>query len=218
MLNLRQLGVYRDSFQVKIDSNRRTVYKNIKPYYAPPAIVHTNNFAVKKYSPLKPYKNVLGLIPADKRIVSIQTARSQVNSLREVLKEKETFNKDTDSRVRGFLVEYYKKFTLSASCLLLFFIGAPLGAIIRRGGLGLPVVMSVLFFLLYHIISTVGEKSVKQGTIDPMLGMWISIIVLTPLGIFLTYKATVDSALFDPDFYKQLILKILPGKKDEQHK
>jgi lipopolysaccharide export system permease protein len=213
MLNLRQLGVYRDSFQVKIDSNRRTVYSNIKTFYAPPAIVNPNKSFVKRYTPLKPYKNILALIPPDKRIVSIQTARSQINSLRDVLREKEAFNKDTDSRVRGFLVEYYKKFTLSASCLLLFFIGAPLGAIIRRGGLGLPVVMSVLFFLLYHIISTVGEKSVKQGTIDPMLGMWISIIVLTPLGIFLTYKATVDSALFDPDFYKQLIIKILPGKK-----
>jgi lipopolysaccharide export system permease protein len=216
MLNLRQLDVYRDSFKVKIDSNLRTVYKNIKPFYAPPALVNRNKSFVKQYPPLKPYKNVLELIPAEKRITAIQSARSEINSLKEVLREKETFNKDTDNRVRGFLVEYYKKFTLSVSCLLLFFIGAPLGAIIRRGGLGLPVVMSVLFFLLYHIISTVGEKSVKQGTIDPMLGMWISIIVLTPLGIFLTYKATVDSALFDLDFYKQMLLKILPIKKKQQ--
>jgi lipopolysaccharide export system permease protein len=216
MLNLRQLGVYRDSFQVKIDSNRRTVYKGVRTFYNPPAIVNPNQSFVKNYPPLKPYANVLSLIPVDKRLVSIQTARSQINSLRDVLKEKITFNKDTDSRVRGFLVEYYKKFTLSVSCLLLFFIGAPLGAIIRRGGLGLPVVMSVLFFLLYHIISTVGEKSVKQGTIDPMLGMWISVIVLTPLGIFLTYKATVDSALFDPDFYKQSLIKLLPRRKRVQ--
>jgi lipopolysaccharide export system permease protein len=212
MLNLRQLAVYRDSFQVKIDSNSRTVYNNIKGYYKPPAVINPNKSFVKKHTPLKPYKSVLELFSDSYRMTAIQNARSQIHSLKDVLNEKETFNKETDTRVRGFLIEYYKKFTLSVSCLLLFFIGAPLGAIIRRGGLGLPVVMSVLFFLLYHIISTVGEKSVKEGSIDPMLGMWLSVIVLTPLGIFLTYKATVDSVLFDPDFYKQWLKKLLLSK------
>lgn len=216
MLNLKQLAVYRDSFKVKIDSNRKTVYSNIKGYYNPPRVVNPNKSFVKKNPNLKLYNNVLEMFPADNRIVAIQNARSQINSLKGVLNEKETFNKDTDSRVRGFLIEYYKKFTLSVSCLLLFFIGAPLGAIIRRGGLGLPVVMSVLFFLLYHIVSTVGEKSVKEGTMEPMLGMWLSIIVLTPLGIFLTYKATVDSVLFDPDFYKQWLKKLLPAKVEKR--
>lgn len=216
MLNLRQLAVYRDSFKVKIDSNRKTVYTNIKGYYNPPTVVNPNTSFVKKQPALKLYNNVLEMFPSDKRTAAIQNARSQINSLKEVLKEKKTFNKDTDTRVRGFLIEYYKKFTLSVSCLLLFFIGAPLGAIIRRGGLGLPVVMSVLFFLLYHIVSTVGEKSVKEGTVEPMLGMWLAVIVLTPLGIFLTYKATVDSALFDPDFYKQWLKKLLPAKVEKR--
>ena len=99
-------------------------------------------------------------------------------------------------------MEYQRKFTLSAACLLLFSIGAPLGAIIRKGGLGLPVVMAIIFFLIFHIISTVAEKSAKEGNIDTILGMWTSIIVLAPLGIFLTYKAATDSALFDLDFYK----------------
>ena len=93
---------------------------------------------------------------------------------------------------------------------------AGFGAIIRRGGLGLPVVMSVLFFLLFHIVSTVGEKSVKQGSMEPMLGMWLSIIAFTPLGIFLTYKATVDSVLFDPDFYKLWFKKLFPAKGGEK--
>lgn len=215
MLNLRQLAVYRDSFQVKIDSNSKTVYNNIKGYYNPPPMVNPTSSAKKVYEPLKPYNSVLELFSPTSRMTTVQNARSQINSLRDVLSQKETFNKDTYSRVRGFLIEYHKKFTLSISCLLLFFVGAPLGAIIRRGGLGLPVVMSVLFFLVYHIISTVGEKSVKQGSLDPAVGIWLSIIVLTPLAIFLTYKATVDSALFDLDFYKQWLKKLLPAKTDD---
>ncbi|NEU09858.1 YjgP/YjgQ family permease [Flavihumibacter sp. R14] len=212
MLNLRQLGVYRDSFKVKIDSNRKTVYSNIRGYYNPPPVVNTNKTNIKSLPPLKPYNDVLEMFAPYNRMSAIQNARSQINSLKEVLNQKEAFNSEADSRVRGFLVEYYKKYTLSASCLLLFFIGAPLGAIIRRGGLGLPVVMSVLFFLLYHIVSTVGEKSVKEGTVDPMLGMWMSIIAFTPLGIFLTYKATVDSVLFDADFYKMWLKKLFPAR------
>ncbi|MGO8609109.1 LptF/LptG family permease, partial [Rhizobium johnstonii] len=90
--------------------------------------------------------------------------------------------------------------------LLLFFIGAPLGAIIRKGGLGLPVVVAIVFFLLYHIIATVAEKSATTGSLTPFFGMWLAIIILSPLGAFLTYKATVDSALFDVNYFKQLFL------------
>jgi lipopolysaccharide export system permease protein len=105
-------------------------------------------------------------------------------------------------------VEYHKKISLAVSCLVLFFIGAPLGAIIRKGGLGLPVVMSVIFFLFYHIISTIGEKYAKEGALSPVLGIWIAVIVLSPLGAFLTYKASVDSVLFDADLYKQWFKKL----------
>jgi lipopolysaccharide export system permease protein len=109
-------------------------------------------------------------------------------------------------------MEYQRKFTLAASCLLLFFIGAPLGAIIRKGGLGLPVVMAIVFFLLYHIIATVAEKSATTGSLNSFFGMWLSIFVLSPLGAFLTYKATVDSALFDVNYFKQFFVKLFTKK------
>src|SRR5258708_36342759 len=102
--------------------------------------------------------------------------------------------KDASLNTRRYDIEYQKKFTLSAACIVLFLIGAPLGAIIRKGGLGMPVVVSVIFFLLYYIIWTIGEKSAKQGDLSPVIGEWISIIVLTPIGIFLSYKAANDSA------------------------
>jgi lipopolysaccharide export system permease protein len=105
-------------------------------------------------------------------------------------------------------VEYQKKFTLSAACLALFLIGAPLGAIIRKGGLGLPVVVAVIFFLIYYIISTIGEKFVKDGDVSPFIGMWIAIFVLTPIGIFLSYKAANDSVLFDAENYKKLMKRL----------
>jgi len=95
---------------------------------------------------------------------------------------------------------------------VLFFIGAPLGAIIRKGGLGLPVIVSTLFFVLFHIISITSEKSVKSGVIDANFGMWIASIVLLPLGIFLTMKATTDSPILDSDAWKKLFNKVFKKK------
>jgi lipopolysaccharide export system permease protein len=113
---------------------------------------------------------------------------------------------DLDAREKNLYrnqIEWHRKFTLSFACLVLFFIGAPLGAIIRKGGLGMPVVVSVLLFLVFHIISITGEKFVREGVLPAYKGMWISSIVLFPVGVFLTYKATTDSRLFDIDAYKK---------------
>jgi lipopolysaccharide export system permease protein len=87
-----------------------------------------------------------------------------------------------------------------------------MGAIIRKGGLGMPVVVSVIFFLVYYIIWTIGEKSAKQGDLSPIIGTWISIMVLTPIGIFLSYKAANDSVLFDMEAYKRFFNKLIKRK------
>ena len=105
------------------------------------------------------------------------------------------------NRIARYEIEIHRKLTLSFACLVLFFIGAPLGAIIRKGGLGMPVVVSVLFFLLYYVISISGEKFVKEGVWSVEKGMWLSSIILLPIGMFLTYKATSDSSLFEIDAY-----------------
>lgn len=107
--------------------------------------------------------------------------------------------------IRGHYIELHRKFTLSIACLILFFIGAPLGAIIRKGGLGMPVVISILFFLLFHITSLTGEKMAKAGDIPVWAGMWLSSMVLTPIGVFLTYKATTDSVILDSEFYSRIL-------------
>jgi len=114
-----------------------------------------------------------------------------------------------DTYIVKHKIEWHRKFTLSVACIILFFIGAPLGAIIRKGGLGMPLVVSVIMFVLYHIVSIVGEKSAKEFVMDPWLGMWLASLVYLPLGIFLTHKATTDAPLLDNEAWQKMIKKIV---------
>lgn len=125
-------------------------------------------------------------------------------------------SKDIDQSTRTHWVEWHKKFTLSLACLFFFFIGAPLGAIIRKGGLGVPVVISVTIFIFYYIINVSGEKMAKSGEWVPWFGEWLSSMVLCPIGIFLTYKANKDSAVFNIEAYINVIRKI-PGLRISRH-
>ena len=115
--------------------------------------------------------------------------------------------------IRRHQIEMHKKFTLSIACLIFFFIGAPLGAIIRKGGLGVPIVISVLLFVFYYIIDTFGYKLARDGRLDVWEGIWASTAVLFPLGVFLTYKAVNDSDVFNADAYKAFFRRLW-GKTD----
>ena len=117
--------------------------------------------------------------------------------------------KEENKVIRRHQIEMYKKFTLSFACIIFFFIGAPLGAIIRKGGLGMPVVVSVFMFIFYYIIDNTGYKLARDGRWEVWEGMWLSSAVLLPLGIFLTYKAVKDSAVFNPDVYVNFFRKLI---------
>lgn len=104
-------------------------------------------------------------------------------------------------RLRRYQIEKHRKFTLAISCLIFFFIGAPLGAIIRKGGLGMPAIVSVLFFLVWYMISITGEKFVREDMIAPFAGMWLSSFLLIPLGVFISYKASRDSVIMNIESY-----------------
>jgi lipopolysaccharide export system permease protein len=120
-------------------------------------------------------------------------------------------------RIYKHQIEWHKKFTLSFACIIFFFIGAPLGSIIRKGGLGAPLVISVVLFIIYYIISMTGENFAEKGVIPAYIGMWISSFIFLPVGIFLTYKATNDSVILNTDTYIKAIKKIfsLRFKKDK---
>jgi len=204
MLNLRQLKYYADSISHFNDSLRNNVFREIQPYYKVYNKYHPSAKAKSQVN----YKNFLEIIPEDKRMNAISESSNQVRYIQDVLSLKSTTDTEYSNSIRRYLMEYQRKFTLSVVCLVFFSIGAPLGAIIRKGGLGLPVVMAIIFFLIYYVISTLAEKSAREGSIDATLGMWTAIIVLAPLGVFLTYKSATDSALFDIEQYKAAVKKI----------
>lgn len=112
-----------------------------------------------------------------------------------------------NERLNAYRVEEHKKFSLSVGCLILFLIGAPLGALIRKGGMGMPVVVSVLMFIIYYMISVIGEKAAIEGTLSCTLGSWLATLIYLPFCLFLTIQATVDSSLLDADTWRHLFMK-----------
>ena len=211
MMDLRQLKYIGDSTRRANETAVSLNYNMIAPYIKYFNVPKKSASGIKyvrtdKLSPIK--KSDIS-----KQMIAVSNASSEVRSVQDIIKNRAAMNKDGAHNVRRFDIEYQKKFTLSAACIALFLIGAPLGAIIRKGGLGMPVVVSVIFFLVYYIISTIGEKSAKDGDISPFMGMWISIIVLTPIGIFLSYKAANDSVLFDMEVYTRFFNKLLRRKE-----
>ncbi|HUM45538.1 MAG TPA: LptF/LptG family permease [Chitinophagales bacterium] len=111
--------------------------------------------------------------------------------------------------LRKFEIEWQRKFSLSFACFILFLIGAPLGAIIKKGGFGLPFVISVFFFVIFYSLSIMGEKMAKEGVLTPFEGMWFSTVLLMPISVFLVYKASIDSVLFNVDAYVGLLKRLL---------
>lgn len=109
-------------------------------------------------------------------------------------------------------IEWQRKYTLSVACLLMFLIGAPFGSIVRKGGLGLPLVASVFFFVIYYVIGMIAEKAVRESAIGP-IGMWISTFAMLPIGIVLTYQATTDSALFDGASWRRFFRRLFHRRK-----
>ena len=142
----------------------------------------------------------------------LKTALSQVKLTIDDMKFLATDLRNREALINDYENEWHRKFTYPFACLLLFLIGAPLGAIIRRGGLGMPVVVSVLIFIAYFATSIIGEKSVLTTGLSSWKGMWISSFIFLPIGLFLLAKATSDAAFLDADVWRRKFLK-LTGKK-----
>ena len=141
----------------------------------------------------------------DDMLKIMKNMRGRVESVSSDLQYNRVIINDADTYFTRHSIEWHRKFTLSFACLVFFFIGAPLGSIIRKGGLGMPVVISVVMFIIYYIIDTTGQKMAREAVIDVWQGMWLSSAVLLPVGIFLTYKAARDSALMNSDAYSIII-------------
>lgn len=143
----------------------------------------------------------LSALPVREKERIWDNARTLAKSSRNMFSFDESMAKEALNQLYRSKVEWHKKISLPVSIIIFFLIGAPLGAIIRKGGLGLPVVVSIIFFVIYYIISITGEKLAKEGNWAAVYGMWLSTFILSPIAVYLTYKATNDSSLLDTDWY-----------------
>ena len=206
MLSIRQLNISIDSLKKDnkvYEKKLRLEVDNELHYVNLPDSIWEKVPLVKK-----PAKNLAALIPDSAKYTIFDLALSNAMNMRNTF---QFSGSDLDNKrrdVRNNQIEWHRKFSLSLACLVLFFIGAPLGSIIRKGGLGMPLVVAIVFFLLFHLLNMFGEKFVKDDIVSPFVGMWLSILVLAPLGTLLTYKAMHDSQLFNKEFYHRLFKTI----------
>lgn len=141
------------------------------------------------------------LLPDSVRVPVIDHANTAINNAKVSVEQPAVLYKNEVNNLRGFQIAWHEKITLAIAVLVMFLIGAPLGSIIRKGGIGLPLVFAVVFFVIFFLLNNFGKKFVKEGVLGPIGGMWMATYVLTPIGLFLTYKAMHDSNLFNKEFY-----------------
>lgn len=208
-LNLQQLQQVSDSIHREISMRREGFEQSLKtttliasPYGVAIDTMHKIAYTMNFDSLFNslPIQNRHSI--ASRALANARHAKNQVASTSSELQSRGKF-------LARYRIESHRKFSLSFACLVFFFIGAPLGAIIRKGGLGMPVVVSVLFFVVYYVISLTGEKFVRELIWSPAMGMWVSSFILLPLGVFLSYKATRDSVIMNADFYVEAAKKVL---------
>ena len=144
-------------------------------------------------------KNILSLLKNEDKLTALTTASSNLISIGYNLDASKLNLENKQKTINNHVLAFYDKFVIAYACFLMFFIGAPLGAIIRKGGLGLPIVFAVLIFITFHFINTFGKRISQEDGLSPFLGAWMSSFILTPLAVFLTYRATNDIGLVNID-------------------
>jgi lipopolysaccharide export system permease protein len=212
MMNITQLNNYVDTIHNEKSKLAATTFSNYSNYFNAKA-VKASRVADSLNSAFISINEYLTRISTNTKSQIFENALVQARSCDSYLNEKETeFRNKTDEEAK-FQVNWHKKFTLSFACFVLFFVGAPLGAIVRKGGLGMPVVISVILFIIYHVISFSAEKMALEGELEPAAAMWLGPFVFLPFGVWLSVKAAKDSSLFDITNYIALIKKISFFKK-----
>ena len=208
-----------DSLNHVYDSIGRDYYRQAQMFYYPvPRVDKKDSVQMVRKALAKDYSidTVFNHLSLEARRAAVSTALSTVQSELNDLEFKQMITDDGNKIVRQHKIEAISKFTLAFSCLLFFFIGAPLGAIIRKGGLGVPVIISVLVFIIYYILDNSGYRMARGGMWAIWFGKGLAPAVLTPLAVFVTYKANKDSVVFNIDAYRNMFMKLL-GLRLKRH-
>ena len=210
--NLNEIQHSIDSLNHKADSARHMIYANILQWYMKKTLpdgVKDSLAIVKQAQEMPPFDSIYMAMPDEGRIKAWKGAVNRAETMQAECQFRAIETGDRNLTIRKHRIEWYKKFTMSLACLLFFFVGAPLGAIIRKGGLGVPVVVSVIIFILYYIVNQAGENNAKVDVWTIESGTWLSSAVLLGTGIFLTHKANSDSVVFNIEGYKNFFMKLL---------
>ena len=208
-----------DSISEFNDSVGLAFYKDAKSYfYRQPDFKDNDSMKLVKAvtASSTPFDSVYDRQAPHLKQAAVKGALTSVKQVMTDMDMKMEYAKYLHRNYRQHLIEAYKKFTLSLSCLIFFFIGAPLGAIIRKGGLGVPVIVSVLVFIVYYIFDNSGMRMARDGQWQVWFGQTISTMVLTPIAVFFTYKANKDSTVFNIDLYKAIVMRLL-GLRQKRH-
>lgn len=210
--NLTELSRGADSILRVCDSIGKTFYISHQARYLGYGLLKAQDSARAEQqagrSSLRP-DTLLARLSQERRVSVVEEMQTTLKNAITDLQFDKNITRDGYKNVRKHLIQWHQKFALSLSCIIFFFIGTPLGAIIRKGGLGLPTVVSVIIFIIYYVIDTSGMKLARDGAVSVIYGMWISTMVLAPLGAFLTYKANNDSVVFNLDAYMGYIRRFL---------
>jgi lipopolysaccharide export system permease protein len=215
MLNISQLTFFIDSLNMRHNErilNQFNEFNSSRIYTQKNSFKRNPSIAVKSDTTNKigqfETRAIFDSLPvSDKSIVLSRAITSLKDGASYLSERNETIHWEVKA-IKKYEVEWNRKLTMSFACLVFFFIGAPLGAIIRKGGLGTPSVISIFFFVIYYVISISGQKLVEEDVVGTFAGMWASSYILLPIGIFLTYKATTDSVIMNIDTYLVFLKKI----------
>jgi lipopolysaccharide export system permease protein len=207
MLSARQLTKNLDSLKIVDDSLNKMMYINLQGYLH---FTKLPDSLWKKAGKVPALKNAKQLVADSARSAVDERALTLAGDIKNAIQFNSFDAEGREKNIRLHKIEWHRKYAFSMACIVLFFIGAPLGSIIRKGGMGMPLVVAIIFFLIFHLLNMFGEKFVKEGITTPFLGMWLAVLVLIPIGIFLTYKAMHDSQLFSKEFYHRTFKKIYP--------
>lgn len=210
--SLEKISHDKDSLVHVYDSVGKAYYKDAQSLYYPvPKLSSADKKQAIKIADNKKFDidSLYKRLPADQRRLVVDQALSTVQQEVSDLDFKSMITSDGDKMIRQHEIEFINKFTISLICIVFFFIGAPLGAIIRKGGLGIPIIVSVLVFIVYYILDNTGYRMSRQGDWAIWFGRGLSMAVLVPMAAFFTYKANNDSAVFNADAYKNALRRML---------
>ena len=217
--SLSQLTSGIDSLSMTYDSVGRSIYDDAqRMYYRIPKVNKRDSLAAVKLAQGKTYHfdSIYNKLTKDQKLSAVNMALSSVQSEVTELNFRSMITSDGDRLLREHYIEMINKFTLALTCIIFFFIGAPLGAIIRKGGLGIPVIVSVLVFIVYYLLDNTGYRMARGDMWTVEFGKGLAPAVLIPLAGFVTYKANRDSMVFNIDQWKAVIMKAL-GWRTKRH-